>query len=217
MSELTTKNRILDTAEQLFSSQGFAATSLRAIIKEADVNTAAVHYHFGSKEGLIEAVLRRQAEPINTIRMKALDEVEAAHPEGPLPLEAVIEAFLSPAIQIHFKSSKRGRRMPQLAARAISEPDEKVRNIILSIFSDAFSRYAGAFMRALPHLSREEVMWRMHFMIGAMVFSVTVPRLHEKECAFAGSDSKHMMERLIAFIAGGMRVPSEKTVAKDHS
>lgn len=63
MSEITTKNRILDTAEKLFAKQGFAATSLRAIIKEADVNTASVHYHFGSKEGLIEAVLKRQAAP----------------------------------------------------------------------------------------------------------------------------------------------------------
>lgn len=216
MSEITTQNRILDTAEQLFSSQGFAATSLRAIIKKADVNTAAVHYHFGSKEGLIEAVLRRQAEPINAMRLAALDAVETAHLSGPLPLEAVIEAFLSPAIQIHFKTSKRGRRLPQLAARAIAEPDEKVRTIILSIFKDVFSRYADAFQRALPHLTREEVMWRMHFMIGAMVFTVTVPRVHQEECALAGGDSKHMIGRLVEFIAGGMRTAGIP-VAKDRS
>ncbi len=65
MSEMTTKTLILDTAEKLFATNGFTGTSLRAIIKEAGVNTASVHYHFGSKEGLIEEVLRRRAAPLN--------------------------------------------------------------------------------------------------------------------------------------------------------
>ena len=48
MSELTTKNKILDTAEMLWSANGFGV-SLRTIIREAGVNTAAIHYHFCSK------------------------------------------------------------------------------------------------------------------------------------------------------------------------
>jgi AcrR family transcriptional regulator len=60
-----TKERILDTAERLFAERGYSATSLRAIIAEADVNLASVHYHFDSKEALLEAVFLRRALPAN--------------------------------------------------------------------------------------------------------------------------------------------------------
>src|ERR1035441_9434380 len=60
-----TKERILDTAERLFSEQGYAATSLRSIIARAGVNLAAVHYHFHSKEALLEAVILRRSVPAN--------------------------------------------------------------------------------------------------------------------------------------------------------
>ena len=55
-----TKDRILDVAETLFADNGFAATSLRDITREAGVNIAAVNYHFGSKDGLLGAVLERR-------------------------------------------------------------------------------------------------------------------------------------------------------------
>ena len=54
-----TKQKILDAAEHLFAAQGYSATSLRQIIAEAGVNLASVHYHFGSKEGIVTAVLGR--------------------------------------------------------------------------------------------------------------------------------------------------------------
>jgi AcrR family transcriptional regulator len=203
MREITTKNRILDTAEKLFAKQGFAATSLRAIIKEADVNTASVHYHFGSKEGLIEAVLRRQAAPINDERLTSLDRLEQEHPGGALPTDALVEAFVAPAIQRHFKRSGRGHFLPQLFGRAVSEPDEKLRVIIRDIFKDVFIRYTAAFGRALPHLSQQEIQWRMHFMIGAMVFTVMVPKVHAPDQPPAGDDTAQMIGRVVGFVTAG--------------
>ena len=134
MSEITTKTVILDTAEKLFAINGLAATSLRAIIKEAGVNTAAIHYHFASKEGLVEAVLRRRAAPVNELRLKRLDALEARHTTGSLPLESVIEAFLAPAIQRIKAATASGEPTAQLFGRAVSEPDQKLRTIIHEIF-----------------------------------------------------------------------------------
>ena len=54
MSADDTKNKILDVAEKLFAENGLQATSLRQIINEAGVNVASVHYHFGSKNVIIE-------------------------------------------------------------------------------------------------------------------------------------------------------------------
>ena len=72
-----TKEKILDTAERLIGEQGYAATSLRQIIAEAGVNLAAVHYHFGSKEDLLDAVVVRKVTPVNEARMAWLERVEA--------------------------------------------------------------------------------------------------------------------------------------------
>jgi len=64
-----TKEKILDTAERLIGEQGYSATSLRHIIAQARVNLAAVHYHFGSKEDLLDAVVARKATPVNDARL----------------------------------------------------------------------------------------------------------------------------------------------------
>src|SRR5437867_10382410 len=78
-----TKGRILDAGEELFMEHGFEATTLRQITAAADVNLAAVHYHFGSKEELFHAVLARRLDPMNQERLSLLTRFEhdaAAHP-----------------------------------------------------------------------------------------------------------------------------------------
>src|SRR3989442_10480432 len=97
---LSTKDRILDAAELLLAKHGFEATSLRAITAEADVNLAAVNYHFQSKDALIRAVIARRIGPVNEKRLAMLDSIEAAAGDGPLPLGPVIEAFVRPVIEI---------------------------------------------------------------------------------------------------------------------
>src|SRR5690606_20854607 len=97
MSSPDTKQRILDTAERLFADKGFTETSLRTLTQEAQVNLAAVHYHFGSKERLFAEILGRIVAPVNAERVRRFDELQRNL--GALQLEAVIEAFLAPAIE----------------------------------------------------------------------------------------------------------------------
>src|SRR5881397_2569423 len=82
-----TKLRILDTAESLFMEHGFEATSLRSITAAADVNLAAVNYHFGSKEELFQAVLTRRLDPMNQERVDLLTEFERRAAPGPVACE----------------------------------------------------------------------------------------------------------------------------------
>src|SRR5271157_2010543 len=90
-----TKTRILDAAEKLFGEKGFDATSLRDITTEADVNLAAVNYHFQSKESLIEAAILRGAAPVNDRRLAML---EAAGPKA--SVEQIVEAFVGPVLEL---------------------------------------------------------------------------------------------------------------------
>lgn len=217
MSDNTTKEKILDTAEKLFVENGLSATSLRAIIKEAGVNTAAVHYHFGSKQGLIEAVFGRRAGQLNAARLRLLDEVESENRSGPLPLEDVVRAFVRPVISCDMDHSSPIYMIPQLMGRAITEPAPFYRQIVQRAFKETFERFTVAVNRALPELDAEEVMWRIHFMVGAMIFTVMVPKMNPERFPepTATGDPDVVTERLVQFVAAGMRTPAPQAAGKE--
>src|SRR5690242_15170397 len=112
-----TKQRILDVAEALFAEHGFAGTSLRRIIGEAEVNLAAVHYHFKSKESLLEAVIVRRTAPLNEERLNLLDKAQQAARNGAAPVENVLLAFLGPPIRLILNPNGVGRTFGKLMGR----------------------------------------------------------------------------------------------------
>jgi len=207
MAAKTTKDRILDAAERLFATQGVSGTSLRNVIKEAGVNTAAVHYHFGSREGLVEAVLVRRAAPINNERLRLLGRLEARHPSGPLPLEEVVEAFVAPVLQAKLDASVDRDLFRQLMGRVLAEADARVPEMIHRVFGEVRARFGHAFVRALPGLSREDVRVKMHLMIGAMALGIAAKGAHvsPEEGPVDYADSGRLLSHLVEFIAGGMR------------
>jgi len=192
-----TKTRILDAAEKLFGEKGFDATSLRDITTEADVNLAAVNYHFQSKESLIEATIMRGAGPINQQRLAML---EAA---GPKPtIEQILEAFIGPALEQDFQP------MAPLMARVLASPETMQK--VFKVHMEALSRrFAEAVAVALPDLSLAERLWRLHFTAGAMAHTVTrAPMMRDM---FGGvldlKDRKLLIARLVRFAAAGFRAP----------
>src|SRR5437667_4242675 len=115
-----TKQRILDSAERLFADYGFAGTSLRAIIANAKVNLAAIHYHYRSKEALFDAVILRRLQPINQERLELLDACERSAADGKPTLEQVLEAFLAPAFRVGADPNG-GQTFVRLIGRLLSE------------------------------------------------------------------------------------------------
>ena len=200
-----TKERLLEAAERLFADAGIEAASLRAITSAAGANLAAVHYHFGSKDGLAEAVFERRVKPLNAERLALLDRAEDTA-KGQFPaLEAILTAFLEPAI--------RRSREPEhadfirLMGRMYSEPSGSVQQRIARHFGDVIRRFTAALERALPDLSSAEVFWRFHFVVGVLVHSVADPARIEK---LSGglcdpSDTSALTRRLVRFLSAGMR------------
>ncbi len=215
MNNPQTCNKILDAAEKLFVDNGFSATSLRAIIKEAGVNTASVHYHFGSKEALIEAVFRRRVGELNRERLEMLDALEAEYGDRPAPLEDVIRAFLLPVMRRHCAGGVE-EAIPKLMGRAITEP-ESFHGTIRDAFKELGARFGKAIARAMPGLSHEEVEWRLHMVVGAMVFTVIAPRIHPgtaHEYCWS-QDHDEWTERLVRFLAAGIRAPMPEASGKE--
>jgi len=196
----TTKARILDTAERLFAEQGYGATSLRQIIGGAGVNLAAVHYHFGSKEHLLEAVFARRIERVNRERLEMLDRVEAA---GEPTLEQVLEALVAPTLAVARDPER--RIFVKIMARMHVE--EELLPLLVNHLRHIIPRFRAALRRALPQLSEVELVWRTHFAIGALVH--TMVGVDKLQLLTGGQHrpgpNEPSLESVVNFMAAGLR------------
>ncbi len=210
MTGLDTRARILDAAENLFSDQGVAATSLRAVTNRAGVNLAAVHYHFGPKTALLEAVLDRRLGPINQERLAWLDQIEAAAGDAPPPLEQVIEAFVAPAFRDLMRDEDATRRVSRLIARFFTAEPESYRLLLLGQFREVIERFSLAVVRALPELPRDEVLLRFEYAKPILAHALTEPPAAVRR---VGSIERPVttpegnLHRAVAFLAAGLRAP----------
>lgn len=203
-----TKERILDTAERLFADHGYAATSLRSIIAEAGVNLAAVHYHFHSKEALLEAVILRRSGPANIERLALLDRFEKEAGGNPVPLEKVIEAFVAPTVQMSRDAKSGSMIFMRLLGRLHAE-GELLPRIITSQFGDVLKRFGAALRAALPDLPPEELFWRLNLAIGALAQTLRGGSKDLETIADLSFslDSEAALERLVSFLCAGFRAP----------
>lgn len=199
-----TRTRILDSAQKLFSDKGFRETSLRAITADASVNLAAVNYHFGSKEALVQAVFHRLLEPVNRERLARLDAAEADARPGRPPLRAVLEAFLAPPVAM--ASRPEGPTLGRLFGRLFLESGETLRQVFEAEFSVVARRFPAALASAAPHLTPGELQQRFHFMIGAMHQALGGGKLPGEACT-PGRD-EDALGQLLAFCEAGFAAPS---------
>lgn len=196
-----TKTRILDTAEKLFGINGFEATSLREITTAADVNLAAVHYHFQSKDSLIDAIVARRIEPVNKKRFELLDAA------GPDPsVEQILRAFMAPVMQV------KADAVVPLLGRILSNPDLFVDRVFHKHLSPVSQRFVEALSKALPALPPSELLWRLHFSVGVlthtMLWGRIFPKITNGVCDI--SDREALVERAVRFVAAGFRAPASK-------
>ncbi len=219
MSESDTKEQILDAAEQIFGAKGFAGTSLRDVTRRAGVNLAAVNYHFGSKEGLLRAVLDRRISPVNQKRLKLLAQVEATAGEEPPSVEAILEAYISPSLHLFGSLGKQGVMLMRFFGHSHTEPDKLVQKMVQEQFGEIAQRFIEALQRGLPHLPREEIYWRFQFAVGALIFVLTSIGRTEKLPGFPTSqvDVNVTIGRLVAFLAAGFHSPVQSTQNGDRS
>ena len=203
---MNTKTRILDTAERLFAHQGIEATSLRTITAEAGVNLAAVNYHFQSKEALMHAVIARRLDPINQRRLAMLDAYEAEAGFAPVPLHQLLDAMLRPIFEM---LSSPAKAFAPMMSRIFTESSDLTEKVFQKHMAHVLARFFPALERALPHLSRTDLLWRMQFMMGAVAHTIGGARVLE---VLSGglcdsSDVEGILQRLESFLLAGLEAP----------
>lgn len=195
----------METAEQLFADHGWKAVSVRAIVAAAGANLAALNYHFGSKEQLLIEIFAARALPIVEERMRGLEALERAG-EAPA-LEAILDAFLRPALTVGSNPQLGGRTFVKLRARLATEPEDFRRKILAGAFDDSSSAFLAALGRALPQIPRADLEWRFHFMLGAMFYTMAdagrIQSLTDGRCDPSQSDEA--LTHIIPFLAAGFR------------
>ncbi|HTG45447.1 MAG TPA: TetR/AcrR family transcriptional regulator [Verrucomicrobiae bacterium] len=199
-----TKSVILNVAEELFANDGLDRVSVRDITDAAKVHLGAVNYHFGSKDGLIAAVFERRVSPLNQERIAALDAAERASAGGIPSIEAILEAFIRPALSCCHGSSTSGTPFAKLFGRSLAESRPELEALLSQQFAPVIARFESAFLKALPHLSRTEVFWRLKFTFGAFQHWLLTRDKFMPEWVEKG-DSESQMKRLVGFAAAGFR------------
>jgi AcrR family transcriptional regulator len=210
MSELGTKEKILNAAEHLFARDGFHNASLRIITEEAGVNLAAVNYHFNSKESLLHAVIERRLLPLNQIRRERLEQVrDEAVKKGEKPrARDVMKAFLEPTLR--FRDSEPGAKdLIALMGRAVSEPDDTIRSAFFKLVWPLFMLLYEVLSQALPELPENVFFWRLIFSMGAMNFIMQIPQIKFPENQkfiniIDETDTDSLIEMITGYVTSGL-------------
>ena len=201
-AQFSTKDRILNAAEVLFAEQGFAGTSLREVTSRADVNIAAVNYHFGSKENLINEVFRRRMDEMSEARIALLQQ---AMSETPGQIEPILRAFVIPALAV---SHDRGGGVAfiRVIARAYAEKNDGLRAFLSARYGHVLRDFAKALAACLPDLGKEQLYWRLDFLAGALTYAMSdFGMIKRPNGASEAAHQQRAADELIAFAAAGLR------------
>jgi len=201
-AHFSTKDRILGAAEELFAQFGFTGTSLRQVTSRADVNIAAVNYHFGSKENLVNEVFRRRMDEMTSQRMNAL---KAAVAERPGELEPILAAFVEPALALA-QDRNGGGAFVRVIARAYAEKNDSLRKFLSDHYGHVLREFAKAIAGAVPGLSKEELYWRLDFLAGALTYAMADFGLIKRPAGVTEQAHRERAAReLIRFAAAGFK------------
>ncbi|OUR84018.1 TetR family transcriptional regulator [Colwellia psychrerythraea] len=208
---MSTKNKILDAADVLFANKGFNGTSLREITSQANVNLAAVNYHFGSKKELIKAVMSRYMDELSPRLESALSLICQA--ELKPTLHEVFSAFIGPLLHLNEFKENGTSTFLQLLGRGYTDSQGFLRWFLTTQYPDVFTNFTKAVNIAYPELSAEEIFWRLHFTMGTIVFTMSSS---EALIDIAQNDFDNkldiagVIERVIPYVAAGVGAPITK-------
>lgn len=200
-------DRILSAAEAAFSEGSYSEVSIRKIAIRSKVNLALISYHFGSKEGLYRAVVRRRGNDIVRARENALTEFE--NRGAPPTLEELVRAYIKPVFDIK-REGPRGIAFVKVQARLHNEADELFLRIRREIYDNISKRYIRMLEKTMPHLSTQDISWRIAFLIGAVNYMLPgVDRLNDlSDNTVSTANIDQLEEQLATFLVAGLSAPS---------
>lgn len=199
MAQADMRLTILDAAEKLFCERGFGAVALREIAREAGANVGSVTYHFGTKLGVLEAIYRRHAGPMNQRRLELLGEAQRI-PDSGQRLAAILRAYVVPAFSSSDDLAGGGARFTRMRAVLSAEGNAEARQIIARTFDETSRAFIDAILGCLPGASRADVVWRSQFLLGSLYYTLINPHRITRlaDGATDGGDHEKAISEIVA-------------------
>jgi AcrR family transcriptional regulator len=200
-----TPTRILDAAERLFAERGIESVSVRSILAAAGVNVALAHYHFGSREGLIAALLEARVAPLVAEMARGIEEADARGQGA--SLEDVLRAYFAPAARWIVERP----RCARLCALLQTSPSPEIRSLGEDAVRGVMNRLAAAVLKRVPaNLAPKQVFLRLLLMVGGPFYIASgwervlqsARRRLEPDVRF---DPAMIAEEFVQFTAAGLR------------
>lgn len=209
------REAILCAAEELFATNGFNAVSVRDIAHAAGANPGSVTYHFKTKDGLLLEIYRRHCIPMNLRRSELLAAAKRIRdPQD--RLEAIVRGYVLPAFSSGSDLAGGGARFTRLRAVMSAEGNDVARRIIAQTFDDTSHAFIDAINETLPHIPRNDIVWRSHFLLGALYYSLVTPervsRLSRGDAD--GTDPGNAIEQLVRATVAALQAPPLDTGAQ---
>jgi AcrR family transcriptional regulator len=188
---------------------GFDAVSVRDIAQAAGANPGSVTYHFKTKDGLLLEIYRRHCGPMNLRRSELLAAAKRVR-DLQDRLEAIVRAYVLPAFSSGSDLAGGGARFTRLRAVMSAEGNEVVRRIIAQTFDDISHDFIDAINESLPHIPRRDIVWRSHFLLGALYYTLVTPdRVSRLSRGSAdGADAGHAIEELVRAMVASLQAPA---------
>lgn len=208
MSRQQTQQKIMDAAEGLFAETGFNDTSLRQITSCAEVNLAAVNYHFGSKKELIQAVLQRYLQVVMPRLNHEFERLLAR--QQPNQLMDVLAVFVRPILDLNQVKAQGTTLFLQLLGRGYTDAQGHLRRYISHHYGSVLNKFVLLVQQSCPRLDTAEIFWRLHFSLGTIVFTMA-----SSEALFdiaeadyhETPDIESVIRRLLPYLAAGIAAP----------
>ena len=216
-----TRTAILSAAERLYADRGFGDVTLRDIVAAADVNLAAVNYHFGSKDELIAELFVTRSLATNRERLNELKAAEEAG-GGRAGIDAILRALVGPTLRGCLGPDRERSAAARFMIRASIESVPPIRRI-KNREIDHLRKFAAAMRRSLPGLDDADLYWGLHFAL-AMAHqtirdSERLAKLSEGLCDL--DDVQGIIERIVAVSVGALTggetqaKPAARLLARD--
>ena len=200
-----TRESILDAAEDLFSKHGFYGVTIREVAREAGVDTALVHYYFGAKRDLFDAVFLRRAEVWNNERVEAINRY-AREVGDAMTLEGLLEAFLRPPFDWSLKGGPGWKHYAALVAQTNANPTFGGETMA-RYFDPAIRRLMELLKQVLPGAEEVDLYWAYHMLSGALTLTLgetgRLDRLSNGLCR--SGDLETAGDYMVRFAAAGFR------------
>jgi len=200
----TLRDRILDTAEELFARHGFHGVTVREVTRKANVDVALAHYYFGTKEGLFDAVFLRRAAVINEARIKSIDEYQINPGPGGATIDGFIKAFLDPVIERWARGGPGWKNYLAIVAQVNNTP-KWGGETMARYFDPVIHRLIEGIRTLLPEAHNADLYWSYQFLSGALTLTFAqTGRIDLLSSGICQSDDHEAVKvRLAPFAAAG--------------